>query len=175
MIIGLFAIDDGNGLGIDGRLPWPHNKDDMKWFKSTTDGQVVVMGKNTWDSCDMPKPLPGRTNILITNNFIENPYVEQVRGDIPEALRIIQETYKDKNIFVIGGENILTQARPVLEKLYITRIPGEYQSDVKLNLNEFLEIFNHTTSINLNSCKVEEYQNETISKRSRRNTKKRKG
>lgn len=175
MIIGLFAIDDCNGIGMDGRLPWPHNKDDMAWFRSTTDQQVVVMGKNTWNSCDMPKPLPGRTNILVTNNFIENPYIEQVRGDIPEALRIIQETYKDKNIFVIGGENILRQARPVLENLYITRIPGEYQSDVKIDLNSFLEIFSQLETINLGSCIVEKYKNETILNSPQRNTRKRKG
>lgn len=171
MIIGLFAIDDGNGIGIDGRLPWPHNKDDMKWFKSTTEQQIVVMGKNTWNSCDMPKPLPGRLNILVTNKFIENPHIEQFRGDIPEALTLIKDSNPDKNIFVIGGVNVLLQARPVLEKLYITRIPGEYQSDVKLDLASFLENFNLINTINLNSCNVEEYQNETISRSTRRNPK----
>lgn len=173
MIIGLFAIDDGNGIGIDGRLPWPHNKDDMKWFKSTTENQIVVMGRNTWNSVDMPKPLPNRLNILITNNFIDQPYVEQVRGDIPEALRMLQQMNKKKDIFVIGGANILIQARPVLEQLLITKIPGEYQSDVKLDLETFLDGFVNDGTVNLGTCTVLKYKNETISKRPKRNSRKR--
>ena len=170
MIIGLFAVDDTGSIGTDGRMPWPHNSDDMRWFKTTTQEQIVAMGKKTWESYDMPKPLPGRLNVLFTNNFIDNDCIEQIRGDIPEALVAIQKSNKKKNVYVIGGANILIQAKPVLEKLYITRIPGEYISDVKLDLSSFLENFKLVGKINLGSCFVEEYKNVSISKRTRKNS-----
>ena len=162
MIIGLFAIDNDNGIGFKGGLPWPHNKDDMAWFRSITRDQVVVMGKKTWNSPDMPKPLPNRVNVVITNNFENNLNIQQIKGQVPGSLVSTQCKYPDKNIFVIGGENILTQAIPVLEKLYVTRIPGKYESDVKLNLENFLKNFKIQNTLDLGSCKVEEYKNEAI-------------
>lgn len=163
MIIALFAVDDTGGMGINGHMPWPHNKDDMQWFKKTTQGQIVVMGKKTWEAPDMPKPLPGRTNVLFTNNFIDNDDIEQIRGDVPEALTAIQKSNKKINVFVIGGPNLLVQAKPAIEKVFITRINGEYISDTVLNVPEFLEGFSLVDKKNLGSCFVEEYQkNETV-------------
>lgn len=162
MIIGLFAVDNAGGIGINGHMPWPHNKDDMQWFKKTTQNQIVVMGRKTWEAPDMPKPLPGRINVLFTNKFIDRDDVEQIRGDVCEALKTIQKSNKKINIFVIGGANLLEQARPVLDKIYITRIPGEYLSDTVINLTDFLQGFTLKNKTNLGSCTVEEYQNETI-------------
>ena len=163
MIIGLFAVDNTGGMGIDGHMPWPHNKDDMQWFKKTTQNQIVVMGRKTWEAPDMPKPLPGRTNVLFTNEFIERDDVEQIRGDVPEALKEIQKSNKKTNVFVIGGPNLLNQAKPVLEQLLITRIPGEYINDTSIDLAEFLNGFTLVTKTNLGTCFVEEYRkDETV-------------
>jgi dihydrofolate reductase len=165
MIIGLFAIDDIGGIGVDGRMPWPSNREDLQWFKSTTEEQIVVMGKNTWNSSDMPKPLPNRVNVIITNNYIENTSaaVSQIKGNVCDSLRMLQEINPTKNVFVIGGANILKQSQSVLEKLYVTRIPGEYRSDVKIEMSEFTKGFKLENIINLGSCKVEEYINENLS------------
>lgn len=162
MIAALFAVDNVGGMGVNGHMPWPHNKDDMQWFKKATQGQIVVMGKRTWESPDMPSPLPGRTNVLFTNNFIDREDIEQIRGDVCEALVSIQKSNKKFNIFVIGGPNLLEQAKPVLEKMYITRIQGEYLSDTKIDLDDFTKGFKLVNSVNLGSCTVEEYQNETV-------------
>ena len=162
MIAALFAVDEAGGMGWKGSMPWPHNPDDMKWFKITSQNQIVVMGKRTWDSPDMPKPLPGRANVVFTSNFFDNDEVEQIRGDVCEALKTIKKHNKKKNIFVIGGPNLLDQARPVLERAYITRIPGEYLSDVKLDVPKFLEGMRLHQTVNLGSCVVEEYHNEAI-------------
>ncbi len=167
MIVGLFAVDDKGNMGNDGGLPWPHNKDDMQWFKQTTQDQIVVMGRGTWNSIDMPKPLPGRLNVLVTNNFIDRPDIEQLRGDVCDALKSIQQSNKKKNIFVIGGPTILLQAKPVLERVLLTRIPGEYMADVSINIDEFLDGFNLLSSKNLGTCIIEEYENGTIQKRAR--------
>lgn len=162
MIIALFAIDDAGGLGVNGHMPWPHNKDDMQWFKKTTQNQIVVMGRKTWESPDMLKPLPGRLNVLFTNDFIERDDIEQIRGDVAEALISIQKSNKKLNVFVIGGANLLEQSRPVIEKMFITRIPGEFLSDTKIDLEKFTKGFTLVDKINLGTCVVEEYQHETV-------------
>lgn len=163
MIIGLFAVDDVGSMGINGHMPWPHNKDDMQWFKKTTQNQIVAMGRTTWEAPDMPKPLPGRYNVLFTNTFIDRDDIEQIRGDVPEALKSVQKSNKKNHVFVIGGPNLLLQAKPVLEKLLVTRIPGEYMSDTKLNLAEFLTGYVLVTKTNLGTCTVEEYRkDETV-------------
>lgn len=164
MIIALFAVDDNGGIGNNGGMPWPPNKEDFKWFRETTLDQVVVMGKTTWNSSDMPKPLPKRINVVISNNSqdIENADAV-ISGNVAELLQCIDLEYKEKDIFVIGGSNILMQAKPVLEKLYITRISGIYTSDTSINLDEFLKGFKLINVKDLGSCKVEEYINERIS------------
>jgi dihydrofolate reductase len=158
MIIALFAVDQRGGMGFDGRMPWPRNKEDMRWFKKMTDEQLVVMGRKTWDSSDMPTPLPNRLNILITNKFIDRDDIIQIRGDIPTGLLEMQEKYPNDNIFVIGGPDILTQSIPVLEYVFITRIPGEYISDVSIDLTKFLETFKLIETKKLETCEIEKYE-----------------
>ena len=167
MISAIFAVDEAGGLGWKGAIPWPHNKDDMRWFKTLTQGQIVVMGKRSWDSPDMPKPLPGRHNVVFTNTFFENDDIEQIRGDVCEALKSIEKSNKKKKVFVIGGVNVLLQSKPVLERVYLTRIPGEYFNDVNINIADFLEGMTLTNTTNLGSCIIEEYHNETISSSSK--------
>lgn len=163
MIIGLFAVDQANGMGFNDSLPWPRNPEDMRWFKSTTENQVVVMGRKTWNSRDMPVPLPKRHNVLVTNQFIDQDSITQIRGDIPTGLVSIQEDFPDKNIYVIGGPDILVQAEPVLEQVLLTRIPGEYLSDVRIDLDQFLSGFSLKSTLELETCKIETY--EAISRR----------
>jgi dihydrofolate reductase len=159
MIIGMFAVDDNSGVGNNGGMPWPPNKEDFKWFRETTLNHIVVMGKTTWNSPDMPKPLPKRTNVVIANNCTEIKHADVVfSGNVPDALKLLTLQYLDKDVFVIGGVNILLQAKPVLEKLYITRIPGIYDADTQINLENFLEGFILTNTRDLGSCKVEEYE-----------------
>lgn len=160
MIAAIFAVDEAGGIGNDGRLPWPHNKDDMTWFRETTRGQVVVMGRKTWDSPDLPKPLPNRDNIVFTNEFtddLEYIGVEQVRGHVSNALRSIEKSSKKKTVFVIGGANLLKQAKPVIGKVYLTRIPGEYTCDTFIDLEDFLDGFELVDTVNHGSCVVEVY------------------
>ena len=159
MIIALFAVDDNGGMGNQGNIPWPTVKEDMKWFKETTQGQVVVMGKKSWHSPDMPKPLPKRHNVVFTNEFMDDqPDIDQIMGDVGEGLKRIEEMYPDNDIFVIGGANLLMQARHVIDRAFITRIPGEYICDTVINLNDFLEDFVHTNSLDLETCTVELYE-----------------
>ena len=158
MIIALFAVDNKGGMGNQGNIPWPTVKEDMKWFKETTQGHVVVMGKKSWHSPDMPKPLPKRHNVVVTNEFMDRTDIDQLHGDICEGLKRVEKMYPDNDIFVIGGANILKQAKPVIEKAFITRIPGEYICDTVLDMPEFLTGFKLTNSLDLGTCVVEMYE-----------------
>jgi dihydrofolate reductase len=158
MIIALFAIDEKGGMGFDGSMPWPRNKEDMQWFKSLTEHQLVVMGKKTWECTDMPVPLPNRLNVLVTNNFIDREDILQLRGDVCDGLLSIQETYPDLDIFVIGGPNLLMQTIPILQKIFITRIPGEYHCDTAIDIDKFLVGFQMVDLKKLETCEINEYE-----------------
>lgn len=164
MIAALFAVDEAGGMGHDGIMPWPRNKDDMRWFKRTTQNQIVVMGRNTWDSGDMPTPLPGRHNVLITNNFINRSDITQIKGNICKALLELNQKNVDLDIYVIGGPHILIQCLPIIERAFITQMPGEYICDTNLDLSRFLNGFILNSITDLGSCTIEEYvNNEAIS------------
>lgn len=157
MITALFAVDEAGGMGKDGRLPWPFNKDDITWFKNKTQSHVVIMGKRTWESPDMPKPLPKRHNVVFTNNFFDTN-VEQINGDVCEGIKHVERNHPEKEIFVIGGANLLMQSKPVINKAFITKINGNYDCDVIIDLTDFLEGFKLVSTHDLGTCKVEEYE-----------------
>lgn len=157
MIAALFAVDEKGGMGNNGDMPWPMIKEDMRWFKTATEGHVVVMGKRSWLSPDMPKPLPNRHNVVVTNNFIDQPDIDQIRGDVCEGLKRIEKKYPDSKIFVIGGADLLMQAKPVLDRAYITRVPGTYDCDTAIKMDSFLSDLKLVNTFDLGPCKVEEY------------------
>jgi len=158
MIVAIFAVDNANGIGNQGTIPWPFNKEDMKWFKETTEGQVVVMGRKTWESSDMPKPLPKRHNVVFTNSIIDNDAITQIKGDVCEGLQWIQEQNPEVDVFVIGGAELLMQAQPVIERAFITRVPETYICDTFIDLEKFIERFILVNTEDLTTCKVEEYE-----------------
>jgi dihydrofolate reductase len=157
MINALFAIDETNGMGFNGTMPWPRVKEDMIWFKNITQRQTVVMGRKTWDSADMPSPLPGRTNVLVTNTFIANEDIVQIRGDICAGILKIQQKLKCPEIFIIGGADILRQTLPITERVYLTRIKGEYINDTFIDIDAYLKDFTLVETHPLGSCHVEEF------------------
>lgn len=158
MIIAIFAIDEENGMGLNGSMPWPVNKEDMSWFKSTTLNHVVVMGSNTWNSVGMPKPLPNRINIVATSQDPTKFPVGTINGDICQNLIALQAQWPEKNIFVIGGANLLLQAIPVIEKMYITRITEQYDCDTKIEISSFMPQFKLTDQIIGETCVIEKYE-----------------
>ena len=113
------AIGKNNELGKDNQLIW-RIKEDMKFFKNTTMGHPVVMGRKTFES--LPKILPGRSNIVITHGDIINSEIE-VYKSIKEFLL----SYKDylDDVFVIGGASIYKQFLDLSNSLYLTEIDAE--------------------------------------------------
>ena len=118
MISAIVAVDEDWGIGFNGGL-LEKIPEDMKYFKETTTGHVVVMGRKTWDSLPK-KPLPERTNIIISNKgnlLLEN---EAIRLKLDDLLLGI--AYFEDDIFVIGGGQIYKELLPFCDRVYVTKI-----------------------------------------------------
>lgn len=109
------AVGRNLELGKANDLIW-HFKEDMKFFKQTTIGNTVIMGRKTFES--LPKPLADRQNIVITNNKNYTAEGADVVFSLDEAL----EKCKNENVFIIGGGKIYGEFLPRASKLYITEI-----------------------------------------------------
>ena len=131
------AVDDCIGIGKDNQIAW-QNDEDMKHFRSYTEGKVVVMGRKTWDSLPV-KPLPRRENWVISSNGsvvdVDNPLHIDVYpcNSVDDAIwfgSCLNGTENEINeLCIIGGESIYEQFIPHATDLVITRIKGDYQCD----------------------------------------------
>ena len=122
----LVAADEGNVIGKDNQLPW-HLPNDLKYFKNLTWGLPIVMGRKTYES--IGKPLPGRTNIVITRNKDYSAAGIEVVHTIDEALQVAQQKGA-KEIFVIGGAEIFNSLFQNADRIYLTRIHHRFEGDV---------------------------------------------
>ena len=119
MIIGIVAVDRNGAIGKGGKLPW-HYSADMKFFKETTTGNAVVMGRNTWQS--LKKPLPNRVNIVLSRTSeIEPQESVLVLRDVESVLATAKELQND--LYVIGGEQVYRSFLPYIEKWIVTEVP----------------------------------------------------
>ena len=123
----ILACDLNFGIGIEGDLPWPKNKRDMQWFKDHTTGDVVIMGRTTWESIGS-KPLPGRINVVVTSKYLEAPDFT-IHGEMKNIVDTVKSRYPEQNVWVIGGADIYEQAIPYCDKLYLTVINNRFQCD----------------------------------------------
>lgn len=147
MIKAIFAVDHWGGMGYNGTLPWPTHKEDFQYFKEQTINNIVVMGRKTWDDPKMPKPLPNRTNYVVTNNKINVPNVRTIAGDnIANKILEIANNFPRLTVWIIGGPNLLMQTKHIIDELHITHIKGAWRNDCKIELNKFLLGFRVTSA-----------------------------
>ena len=135
-------------MGNQGSLPWPHDKEDLQNFKRETTGHIVVMGSNTWLDPMMPKPLPNRTCVVVSNQDIKqfNQAHEIIAGHcLKESLEMLEQHNPDKIVWIIGGSKMLMSCHPYISEIILTTFMKEYDCDVKLNMVEFLKDFNKNT------------------------------
>jgi dihydrofolate reductase len=119
MIIGIAAVDRKNAIGKGGKLPW-HYSADMKFFRETTTGHAVVMGRKTW--LTIGKPLKDRLNIVLSRDSnIEPQDSLVVFSDIESVLSFNHSLTTD--LFVIGGAQIYQAFLPHIQKWIITEVP----------------------------------------------------
>jgi dihydrofolate reductase len=123
------AIGKNRELGLGGKLLW-HISDDLKRFKELTLGHPVIMGRRTFESifAILGKPLPGRTNIVITRDMEWKHEGVLVFHSLEEALAKARELDQEE-IHIGGGADIYKQALPYVDRLYLTLIDDERDAD----------------------------------------------
>ena len=110
------AMDENRLIGRDNALPW-HLPADLAFFKRTTMGKPIVMGRKTWES--IGRPLPGRQNIVVTRNPELSAPGCELADSIESAITLAADAAE---IMLIGGAGLYTQGLPLADCLYLTRI-----------------------------------------------------
>ncbi len=130
----IVAVDENWGIGCKNEL-LVRIPSDQRFFRETTTGNVVVMGRKTLDSFPGGKPLKDRVNIVLTKENRESINGEVIVHSVEEALEEIKK-YSEE-IYIIGGETIYRQFLPYCDEAYITKIEYSYEADAHFpNLDE---------------------------------------
>lgn len=128
MEIALIYARAANGvIGHNGTMPW-HLPEDLAHFKQLTQGHPVVMGRKTWDSLPARfRPLPGRTNIVVTRQADWHQTGAQRAHSLRDALSLAEQT--SPVVWVMGGAQIYAQALPLATRVEVTEIARDYEGD----------------------------------------------
>lgn len=132
----IVAVAENRAIGKNNDLLW-HLSDDLKRFKKLTTGHPVVMGRRTWES--LPKrPLPGRRNIV----FTQNPDFKAEGAEVVHSVNGLFEALKDcdEEVFIMGGAAIYNLLLPFTNRLYVTRVYRDFDGDVffpVIDMSEF--------------------------------------
>lgn len=133
------AVSRNGVIGANGTIPW-HLPEDFKYFKATTLGHAVIMGRKTFES--IGKPLPGRQNIVVSRTPTESTVLVKaitnrlvgVAGSLDVAIQGARET--DPSPFVIGGAGLYAEAMPLATRMYLTEVHRDADGDVRFPLWE---------------------------------------
>jgi len=118
MVVGIVAVDRNLAIGKGGKLPW-HYSADMKFFKETTIGNTVVMGRRTW--LTLKKPLPDRQNIVLSHdqNLANESLI--VMSDVESVLDFARK--QEGHLFVMGGAKVYESFLPHIQRWIVTEVP----------------------------------------------------
>ena len=125
----MVAVSENNVIGADNGLPW-RLSNDLKWFKKTTMGKPIIMGRKTFES--LPGLLPGRPNIIITRDSLFKKDGAIVVHSLSDALIAGNEAAQKigaGEMVVIGGAEIYRQSMDQLDRLYLTRVHASVDGD----------------------------------------------
>ncbi len=124
----LVAMAKNRVIGRNNQLPW-HLPADLKHFKFLTMGQIIVMGRRTYES--IGRPLPGRENIIITRQSGYEVLGATVVSSLQDALLICEKSSTiNRESFIIGGEKLYRQTLGICQRMYITEIQSDFEGDV---------------------------------------------
>ncbi len=158
MIIGIAAVGKNNAIGKNGKLPW-HYSADMKFFRETTTGHAVVMGRKTWLS--LGKPLKNRLNIVLSRDSnIEPQESLVVLSDVDSVLSLGSSLQTD--LFVIGGAQIYQEFLPHIQRWLITEVPMTVERADAFMPEDYLEEFKRVETLKLDDeLRVVTYERES--------------
>lgn len=112
-------------IGLDNKMPW-HLPEDLQYFKKITLGKPVIMGRKTFES--IGRPLPGRTNIVVTRQSDWRAEGVVTAPSLEQALSLAEQESPDE-LMVIGGAQIYAEALPLAQRIYLTQIHKEVEGD----------------------------------------------
>jgi dihydrofolate reductase len=127
----IVAMGENNVIGADGAIPW-RLPTDFAHFKRTTLGKPLIMGRKTFES--IGRPLPGRTNIIVTRRQGYQPRGVEVAGSLGAALELAQlvaTTEEADEVMIGGGGEVYREAMPLAERLYVTHVAASPEGDAK--------------------------------------------
>jgi len=133
----IVAMAENRVIGTDNDLPW-HLPADLKYFKKTTLGKPIIMGRKTFDS--IGRPLPGRQNIVITRNADWAHEGVDVAVSVDDAIVLAGNA---EEVMITGGAQIYDLSLPQIDRLYITEVALSVDGDAKfpeLNMQEWQEV-----------------------------------
>jgi len=119
----IVAAAENNAIGKDNQLLW-HLPNDLRFFKRTTTGHTIIMGRKTYES--VGKPLPNRRNIIVTRQAGYTADGAEVVHSLAAAL---ESCAGEEEVFVVGGAEIYQQALPVVNRIYLTRVHAALPGD----------------------------------------------
>lgn len=130
MIISLIlACDENNAIGFQNKLLC-HLPNDLKFFKQTTSGHCILMGRKTFES--IGKPLPNRTNLVLTHDLSYSGNGIAVFHDVEAAIEYAQ-TLQESELMVIGGGQLYELMMAQATRIYLTRIHAKFEADTYFN------------------------------------------
>jgi len=137
MIAFVVAVAENGVIGRDNQLIW-HLPADLRHFKELTLGHPIIMGRRTFES--IGRPLPKRTNIVVTRHLAWEAEGCTVAYSVPTALELAQQT--DEHVFIIGGAEIYRQALAAADTIHLTEVHHSFEGDVffpEINHSEWRE------------------------------------
>jgi len=133
------AVSENSVIGRKGKIPW-HLSGDLKNFRRITKGHHLIMGRKTYQS--IGHPLPDRINIIVSRNPKLKIKKCIITHSLKEALQVSQDA-GEKEVMIIGGEQIYKQVLPLAEKIYLTRVKVNVVGDTyfpKIESSDWKEI-----------------------------------
>lgn len=129
MVAIIAACAKNRVIGNRGKIPWDIPSD-KKRFRKITEGNIVIMGRKTYD--DIGKPLCNRMNIVLSKSMNYEDKNLITAGSLKEALFICStdKRLNDKKVFICGGEKVYSEAIPFSDELYLSVLDSEYEGDV---------------------------------------------
>ena len=116
MISLIVARSKNNVIGKGGNIPWTI-KGEQKYFRELTTGNVVIMGRKSYE--EIGRPFPNRQNIIVSNN---NNYQAENLITVKSLQEAIEKAGNDKEIFIAGGYGLYKEALPLVDRMYITEV-----------------------------------------------------
>jgi len=132
----IVAIAKNNAIGKDNQLLW-HISEDLKYFKRITSGHAIIMGRKTFES--IGRPLPDRTNIVISNSLPDTGGVIVV----PSMEEALKHAADHSEVFIIGGGQVYHDALSKVDRLYVTYVDAVYEADTffpEIDLTQWKEV-----------------------------------